>query len=67
MKPKEQQPEKWILPAVTRAILAEWEAAGLPDIWPYPLFDSARGEWVDIGSVEELQAATLESEPGLLP
>lgn len=62
MKPKKQHPEKWILPDVTRHILVEWVAEGRPDIWPYPLFDSARGEWVDIGSAEELRAATMESE-----
>lgn len=62
MGPKERESEKWILPDVTRHIITEWEAEGQPDIWPYKLFDSVRGVWVEVDSVEELQAVSMESE-----
>ncbi|MCB9107630.1 MAG: hypothetical protein H6633_25760 [Anaerolineales bacterium] len=55
----ELQRQRRVDPDVTRHILAEWEAEGWPDIWPYELYNAARDEWVEFDSPEALKAATV--------
>ncbi|MCB0209364.1 MAG: hypothetical protein KDJ52_08545 [Anaerolineae bacterium] len=50
---------RWVYPEVTRHFLQTLQAMGNPpDIWPYALYNDARGIWVKFGNVEELKAAT---------
>ncbi|MCB0175794.1 MAG: hypothetical protein KDJ97_35145 [Anaerolineae bacterium] len=59
MEISQDEQQRWVDPDVTRHIIAEWEAEGRPDIWPYELYNAARDEWVEFDSPEALKAATV--------